>query len=409
MNERLDLVRTEVRRLLDQSEAFARLEPEQKRQLSSSLVKVSEFLADPAWLGQQADPRLGRDAVETIDRLREKVGPKGEGGRLAVAQDAAEDVGSRLAEKPGQVGTDFKAGGVREGVDAFKNMVKTVDFPEFVSGLVQGVFEAVVKASIEQMHAYGEMMAAVAKSVDQFANENFTEGQARDAIANRYPQAVEVVAEEGGARLRWREGLSEPPPIGADYGLPADLDLNDEEAERQIMVAARLEMARSRQQLLATMVLLGINRIIVTNGKINAKVVFDMKANDQAGRQARASMIDEKASASSASASAFGFSPWGGGGASASTSKSHKTTVQSSVEDQSESKAEVKAQLTGEVSLNFKSETFPLEKLATPEGMSLLQNRAQPVNPPGMPTAAPPSPRPTPTAPAPPGAAPART
>ena len=376
MPQRLDLVRTEVRRLLDQSPAFARLDPEQKRQLSSSLVKVTDFLADPAWLGQKDNPHLSPEAQAELARLRSRVVP--------AALSAADDTGKRLAQAPGQVGADFKAGAVREGVDAFKNMVKTVDFPEFVSGLVQGVFEAVVKASIEQMQAYGEMMAAVVKSLDQFANENFTEGQARDAVVSRFPQHVEVVATEGGARLRPREGSAESPDVGAAFGLPPGLDLSDEEAERKIMTAARLEMARSRQQLLATMVLLGINRIVVTNGRINAKVVFDMKASDTAARQAQASMIDEQTS--STRAAAVAFSPWGGGGVS--SSRKHSTTVQSSVDDQSESKAEVKAQLTGEVQLAFKSETFPLEKLATPEGMSFLQNRAQPINPPGMPTLA---------------------
>ena len=45
---------------------------------------------------------------------------------------------------------------------------------------------------------------------------------------------------------------------------------------------------------MATMVLLGINRIIVTNGRINAKVVFDMKASDQAKRVAKAELEDER-------------------------------------------------------------------------------------------------------------------
>ena len=56
-------------------------------------------------------------------------------------------------------------------------------------------------------------------------------------------------------------------------------------------------MARSRQQLLASMVLLGINRIVVTDGAINAKVVFDLKANDEAKREARASLYDTQMSA----------------------------------------------------------------------------------------------------------------
>ena len=58
------------------------------------------------------------------------------------------------------------------------------------------------------------------------------------------------------------------------------------------MTAAKLEMARGRQKLMALMVMLGINRIIVTNGRINAKVVFDITASDYAKRMAKAGMTD---------------------------------------------------------------------------------------------------------------------
>lgn len=40
------------------------------------------------------------------------------------------------------------------------------------------------------------------------------------------------------------------------------------------------------------MVMLGINRIVVIDGTINAKVVFDMRAEDKPKRQYKASMTD---------------------------------------------------------------------------------------------------------------------
>lgn len=44
------------------------------------------------------------------------------------------------------------------------------------------------------------------------------------------------------------------------------------------------------------MMLLGINRIVVTDGAINANVVFDLKAVDQAQRGVRASLFDAQSS-----------------------------------------------------------------------------------------------------------------
>ena len=345
-------VRTAVRALLAQSDAFRRLPLERKRALANAMVKIGSYLAEPGWL----------DHPPIAQPLGEK------------EANPVEDLKKRLAGAPGQVGSDFKAGAVREGVEAFGQMVKTVDFPLFVSGLVQGVFKAVVDASIEQMKAYGELLSATAKTVDQFASDHITEGQARDYVANRYPSAVEVdTSGEGGARLK-PKGDSDAVDLGKAFNVGDSVDLNDEESELKVVNAAKLEMARSKQQLLATMVLLGINRIVVTDGHINAKVVFDMRADDAAARHATAEMHDEQKSNSQVGAAGFG---WGGGFA-ASAGQSHVATVASAVDDTSTSKAEVKANLTGEVRLNFKSETFPLDRMVDTGGMQMLNQRAQP-------------------------------
>jgi hypothetical protein len=147
------------------------------------------------------------------------------------------------------------------------------------------------------------------------------------------------------------------------------------------VMAARLQMARSRQQLLSSMVILGINRIVVTDGAINAKVVFDLKASDQAQRQARASLYDSQASMNrntSAAGVSFG---WGAAGSVNVNEQRHVTTVASAVDETSESKAEVKAKLSGEVRVNFKSDYFPMEKLATPGMIAAIQGNSLPVDP----------------------------
>jgi len=46
-----------------------------------------------------------------------------------------------------------------------------VDFPTFVADLIEGVFNAVVSASIQQMDAFGELVASVARSLDDFVDE----------------------------------------------------------------------------------------------------------------------------------------------------------------------------------------------------------------------------------------------
>ncbi len=289
----------------------------------------------------------------------------------------------------------FDAKGVKQGIEGFGQLVQKVDFPAFVSGLVKGVFNAVVDASIQQMHAYAEMLAAVSKSVDQFASDHIPDAQVRDQIARRYPSIVEIDTSGDSAKLKMKEGAADAGiDIGKELGLSSSVDLSDEAAEMALVNAAKLEMAKQRQQLMATMVLLGINRIVVTNGKINAKVVFDIEASDQAKRSARAQLHDEQSSSSTVAAAAATWSPWGAAGGGFSSSQSHSTSVASAIDDTSESKATLKAQLSGDVQLNFKSETFPLERMVDTGGMAMLNQRAQPTSTTprgGKPAAAPPS------------------
>jgi len=398
-DETLRHVRPEVRGILEAAPAFKELSREKQRELAAAMVKVASYMANPDGL-----------AAEELSE---------DGGILAEAQaDAVEDTKKRLSKDPGFAGKDFEAGAVEAGVEQFGQLVQKVDFPMFVSGLIQNVFQAIVDSSIQQMEAYGELVANVAKTVDEFARDNITENNARDWMQARFPDQLSLVpagedpfssgfAEgdeagtgEGGAGAAgdaegtggkggaFKLEITGDNPeqiarqISEELGLAKPVnDLSDPAQEARLVQAARLQIARSRQQLLSSMVILGINRIVVTDGLIHAKVIFDMRARDVAQRAARASMADRKRSASRASVRAgYGswFSPWSAS-ASASTSTDHVTTVQSSVEDQSESRAEVKARLSGEVRVNFKSDHFPMEKLATPEMIAAIQGNAEPL------------------------------
>jgi hypothetical protein len=401
----LAAVRPEVRALLERSEGFRRLPLEEQRGLAATMVKVAAYMANPDGLA------------------REELGPGG--GLLARAQeeDPVEATKRRLSEKQGFAGEDFEAGALRQGTDAFGDLVTKVDFPKFVGGLIQNVFQAIVDASMQQMAAYGELLANVAKTVDQFARDNISENNARDWLSDRYPDALGIDEESMSSSFAEGEAPQPSPQltvtaedgegalvrISNDLGLAKPItDISDPAQEQRLVQAARLEIARGRQQLLASMVLLGINRIVVTDGTINAKVMFSLHASDQAQRTSAASMYDRKASRASSSSFRGSFSPWSGisGGYSSSGSE-HKTAVSSSVEETSESKAELKAKLSGEVRVNFKSDYLPLEKMATPQMIAAISGNAEPRTPAGVAPAAPAGAGAAPAAPAPAAPAPA--
>jgi hypothetical protein len=112
--------------------------------------------------------------------------------------------------------------------EARGTVVREVDFPAFVRDLVHGTFEAIVDASIQQMEAYADLVAAVARSVDRFLEENLSDDDARAWL---------------------------------DRTLP-DIDDAGEATAALALDAARRSVAKSRQQLLATMVLMGVNRAL---------------------------------------------------------------------------------------------------------------------------------------------------
>jgi hypothetical protein len=346
------------------------MEAPERQAFAQNMLKVGNFLAtDPGWLDAPLPP--GAEGLA--------VGAEG----LAKALAPVDELKGRLAKPPGQVGQTFQAGAVHQGVEEFAHLVQTVDFPEFVSGLIQGVFQAIVDASIQQMQAYGELLAATAKSVGEFASDHISDDQVRQQIANRHPGLVKIErSSDGGTKLVAHEDADDLSPLKQSARSNETISITDDASEQKFVTAAKLEMARQRQKLMALMVMLGINRIVVTNGRINAKVVFDIKASDYAKRQARAS-LEDKAQSESGGFGTFG-GPWGG--AAAYHQQKHMTTVRSSIDDTSDSKAEMKARLSGEVRVNFKSETLPPERMLDALQLEQVNYLAQPGGP-GVPAA----------------------
>jgi hypothetical protein len=378
-DDTLSAVRPQVRQLLERSPGFRAMPVEQQRELARTMVRVASYMANPDGLARQ-ELTPGQSVL-----AHAKPAP------LARAQaDAVEAAKGKASDKVGTfAGADFQAGAVKQGVEQFKNLVGTVDFPSFVGGLIQNVFQAIVNASIQQMNAYGQLLKSVAQTVDQFAQDNISMNNARDWLADKYPDHIgideESAQDEGGQprlAIKSEDADAALQQINADLGLAQPItDLSDPEQEGRLVIAARLQMARSRQQLLSSMVLLGINRIVVTDGAINAKVVFDLKASDQAQRKARASLYDSQASMNRNTTAAGANWGWGAAGSVNENVQQHVTTVGSAVDETSESKAEVKAKLSGEVRVNFKSDYFPMEKLATPGMIAAIQGNSLPVDP----------------------------
>jgi hypothetical protein len=382
----LDVVRPQVRRMLQSSPGFRALPPEEQQEIARNMVRVASYMANPDDLARQ---ELGAEGGVLA---REAPAANAVDGKPAPTARALSGVNQQAVNKAtGGVGRSAGADFVDASTSTLgtnaRKLMEAVDFPKFVGGLIQNVFQAIVDATIQQMRAYGELLKSVSQSVDQFARDNITLDNARDYVADKFPDAFTVQdSPDGGGRMLAMADVEDVEAtmarINAELGLaqPVD-DISDAEQEARFVQAARLQMARSRQQMLSSMVILGINRIVVTDGQINAKVVFDFRASDEMMRDASAGMSDTKSSYNRNQTRASIGLPWSGASTKNENVQRHMTTVSSSVSEESESKQEMKAKLTGEVRVNFKSDYFPMEKLASPAMLAAIQGNSTPVDP----------------------------
>jgi hypothetical protein len=325
----------------------------ERRDLARSMVQIMSYITDPtAGLGG-ANPPVAAEAPPVSTAL-------------ASANQTLQD---NLSKKQDLVGKDFKAGAAVQGAQVFRQLVTAVDFPKFVSSLIEGVYTSIVNSSIKQMQAYGKFMEAVVKSAQEFAAENISLDAARDFVAATHPAAVQVVRDGGESRLELRPDLEDRdiPDFQRSLGMTENVPL-EEDNERQIVLAAQLKMAQQRQQQLATMLLLGINRIVVTEGEIKATVLFDVKAHDTARRESYANVSDETTSSTTTES---------GGWFSDDTTKvdTSVSSAYSETRDTSTADLDAKAKLSGSVTVKFKSETFPLERFASQVELGALQEK----------------------------------
>ena len=258
-----------------------------------------------------------------------------------------------------------------------------LDFPAVGSSLVHGTFDAMVDSSIRQMQSFADLVAAVSKPLEQFKMENVTINQARDYMVEQHPRDVMLVGENGEFSLAptARDSEAEPPGWLADYGHEG-AELSAELLEEELLPIARERLAKGRLQTLSTMVLLGMNRIVIKDGTIGARLRFRAAAADHAAVQYATGNDPET-----------GGSQWGGRGSAPGAS-----TMVSTVGVNVQSDSELKAELFGEVKINFASETLPLDRFMDDAQRTLLErhSRKLPTPPRAAPAAVVPIAAPTP-------------
>jgi len=386
-------VRAKVKSLLQQSPAFQRLPAARQQQVARDTALVADALVGRPGPGMAS---LGTRAL---------------GEEFQQAQTAVDAIGQQ----------PFQAGAAREGAFVAGEFLNQINFVDFVSGLIDGVFNSIVTSSIQQMEAYSKMVADVAKSLNDFRDENTTDDDGKDHLVEQFPDVFDLGTDEfsGSTQpaLRLRDDADQDSALDrvrqslgsyVEGGIES-IDVSDPEAQAKLITAARSHIATGRQQLLATMVLLGLNRIVVTTGKIAAKIMYDFNASSQRtlSRSAQARDFARDASGNMV-LTTDGEGEYDSGGKSTSkydgsyeSGKGNYTgtydsdyytkgkykysqkpvmTAMSVASDAQIDQLTARASLAGQVEVNFKSDYLPLDKVATPEMMAAIQMRSKPVD-----------------------------
>lgn len=332
------------------SQGYAQLPLAERQALEGDLRRIEQALAYGAVAAAPRD--LYAVPLETPgDLQRGQMGGFGQ----PQPQPAPQPAPAAPAQKPG---TEVIGQRARAALEA-------VDFPAFVAELINGTFQAIVDATAQQIREYARLVASIAQTVDSFARDNVSPSQVRDWLAGRHPQDLVVVlpktGEKGSPRLRPRKRDDAGSPSWlAQYSLGGQ-DLTDELAEGPLLDAGRLTVAEERMQTLATMVLLGINRIVIQDGQIKARLQFHATAREQV----KADVADVS----------IGMQQ-GIAGRDTGASSAVATRV-STVSVNAQADVAIKANLVGEVAIRFRSETFNLERFADSQAIELINRHSR--------------------------------
>ncbi|CAI9009754.1 MULTISPECIES: hypothetical protein [Burkholderia] len=394
-----DAVRHGVAQMLTRSQAFNAMPDADRRDIARNTALIADYLARPeGFAGHELPGGLATAPARALDDTDH------------AAHEADFNTHKQAVDSIGK--SKFNAAAAHEGAAVAGELLNQVKFPTFVASLISGVFQSITHSSIEQMKAYQEMIAQVAKSLGQFADEHVTENQARDHMVGQFPDLFEIGMDDSGdapsPRVQVRDGVD---PDEASKTVRARLqmgdgdtfDLSDEASELAVVNRFKMQLAKQRQQMLASIVLMGINRIVVTDGKISAKIIYDVRAQDTLSKQRSATAVDlARDKDGNVQTTYAGKGTYDRGGKYDSSNDKDNgrqysadyyakgdyeyenkpiITASTAASETSNSAMQTKIQLSGAVDVNFKSDYLPLDKMATPQMIATITGNATPADP----------------------------
>ncbi len=252
--------------------------------------------------------------------------------------------------------------------EAFNELVDSVDFPKFVADLLKAVFDANLTVMKQQTDSYIKLMKEATKSSADFIK------QVKDDDPSIYAKLIETKSDQYNI-------MSEDQPDGTSKLALTNpqgekVDPNDAEVKRHIL-ETKINMAKEHRAALREVLLMGVTRLVVERGEIEAGVEFSVTANRESKAHHEDRNINTVGLQTGMGGGLVGFL----GGASASGSVSN-TNIQINTSDK-KATDNLAAKLKGSVKIVFKTDYFKLDNFANmyADGGVAAQKQGAPAGP----------------------------
>jgi len=355
----------ELQRALNESAAYRALPPAAQHEMSQAMNRVFGFLGNAPATSYASPPYApAQPFAPDLNALRGGGAPGGNArpahGGLPAGSAAAPGANGAVPGTPGAPPPGGNA--FQRAAGATREMLGAVGFPDFVASLIQGTFRAIVDASIQQMEAYSALLAETSKTIGAFMEDNISDDMARDHLTTNHGDIFHKDMSSGLPKMTVAQGQSgELPSFLRDLGFDSPADLDAQTVDQVVVPNTRLMLAEMRHRSLATMVMMGINRIVVSDGEINAKLIFHVDASESMSLT-----FNDYKPTNWQLAGKLGGNGFGASGIVVNTTNLN-----------AQSDVNMNAELTGEVRVRFRSDYFPLERFADSQAIQLISSNAK--------------------------------
>ncbi len=238
--------------------------------------------------------------------------------------------------------------GFQGSTDSFEDLVDSVNFPKFVADLMKAVFDANITVMKKQTDDYIRLMKEATKGVADFVKkvkDDDTFAYLAENKSNMFNIQMEKEA-DGSSKMVLTNPEGEK------------VDTEDNEVKAKIM-EAKIAMAKEHRAALREVILMGVTRLVVEKGEIEAGVDFEITAKRHSDKSNSNTNINQFQAQAEYGGGFMGAIFGGPSGSITETNTNINVATSNKNADDT-----LTAKLRGRVNIKFKTDYFKLDNFA---------------------------------------------